>query len=57
MASFLVETVQSLRERVESAVQNSTLRELWLKTMLEKVGETWYPSKQMLARIARYAAP
>jgi len=37
VASLLVETVQCLRERVAAQIDDATLRELWLKNMLEKV--------------------
>ena len=37
VASFLVEMVQSLRETVESKVEDAQSRELWLKNMLENV--------------------
>lgn len=37
VASFLVETVQSLRERVEAEFVDARLRDLWLKNILENV--------------------
>ncbi len=37
IASFLVEAVQCLRERVAAQIEDPRLRELWLKNMLEKV--------------------
>ncbi|GEM_PF-729612 len=37
VASFLAETVQSLRERVAARVEDPKLRDLWLRNMLENV--------------------
>jgi hypothetical protein len=37
VASFLAETVQNLRERVASQVEDPKLRDLWLRNMLENV--------------------
>ncbi len=61
VASFLVETVQSLRERVEMEYEDAKLRQLWLRNMLENVVVGIDKSERMvrlaLTNIAMFGFP